>query len=252
MKKILIIEDEHLAAKRLRKLIQNLDEQVETLAVIDSIEDTVAWFQNYPEPDLAFFDIQLADGQSFAIFEQVKINCPIIFTTAYDQYALQAFKVNSIDYLLKPIEPKELERAWQKFNSLQNTPSNNISELATSFKQLNQTKNYKERLLIKSGDTYQYLTIDQVAYFYSEDGLSFLMSNSGKRFVIDDKLEALAKRLNPRNFFRINRKFIINEKAISKISTYFNSRLKLELHPPREDVIVARERVSEFKLWLNG
>ena len=252
MTRVLIIEDEQPAARRLKKLVKALDDSIEILEVIDSVEDAVAWFKNYGEPDLAFFDIQLADGQSFSIFEQVELECPVIFTTAYDQYAIKAFKVNSIDYLLKPIDPTELENAWRKFQSIGKDSQADLMKMVAAFQELNQKKNYKERFLIKKGDGYKYLTINEIAYFLSDGGLTFLIDKNGKRFVVDEKLDALENSIDPRQFFRINRKFIIGENAVSKISNYFNSRLKLELFPKtEEEVIVARDRVSDFKGWLS-
>ena len=252
MTKVLIIEDEQPAAKRIKKLVTDLDPNIEIIEVIDSVEDAVDWFKNNEMPDLAFFDIQLADGLSFSIFENAKVTCPVIFTTAYDQYAIKAFKVNSIDYLLKPIEPEALQNAWKKFKTLNKESGPNLQEMMAAFQQLNQKKNFKERFLIKKGDGFKYLTINEVAYFVSDGGLTFLIDKTGKRFIVDDKMDSLEATLDPHQFFRINRKFIISENSVSKISNYFNSRLKLELSPTsKEEVIVARERVSEFKKWLN-
>ena len=252
MTKVLIIEDEQPAAKRIKKLVKDLDPNIEIIEVIDSVEDAVEWFKNNAMPDLAFFDIQLADGLSFSIFEKAKVTCPVIFTTAYDQYAIKAFKVNSIDYLLKPIEPEALQNAWKKFQSLTKESGPNLQEMMAAFQQMNQKKNFKERFLIKKGDGFKYLTINEVAYFLSDGGLTFLIDKTGKRFIVDDKMDSLEAALDPHHFFRINRKFIISENSVSKISNYFNSRLKLELLPvSKEEVVVARERVSEFKKWLN-
>lgn len=251
MKRIILVEDEQPAAIRLQKMIMALGEPVKIKAILDSVEDAVLWLRENPSPDLAFFDIQLADGLSFNIFEQTKVDCPVIFTTAYDQYAIKAFKVNSIDYLLKPVSQEELKAAWDKFLSLNNSPKN-LQSILTAMQQLQQQKEFKERFLIKKGDQFKYLKIKDVAYFYSESGLSFLVDNKGSRYVIDDKLDALVQELSPELFFRINRKFIIGESAVNKISNYFNSRLILELNPVySEEVIVARERVSKFKEWLN-
>jgi len=252
MTKVLIIEDEQPAAKRIKKLVSDLDSNIEIIEVIDSVEDAVDWFKNNEMPDLAFFDIQLADGLSFSIFEKVEVTCPVIFTTAYDQYAIKAFKVNSIDYLLKPIEPEALQNAWKKFQSLSKESGPNLQEMITAFQQMNQKKNFKKRFLIKKGDGFKYLTINEVAYFLSDGGLTFLIDKTGKRYIVDDKMDSLEAALDPHQFYRINRKFIIAENAVSKISNYFNSRLKLELSPvSKEEVIVARERVGEFKKWLN-
>lgn len=252
MKRIIIVEDEQPASSRLQKMILALGEPVQIEAIIDSVEDAVIWFNEHQPPDLAFFDIQLADGLSFNIFERTTVTCPIIFTTAYDQYAIKAFKVNSIDYLLKPINEEELKNAWDKFILLDAKHSMDIQSMLVAMKEMQAQKEYKERFLIKKGDQFKYLKINNVAYFCSENGLSFLIDNKGKRFVIDDKLDSLEQELSPHLFFRVNRKFIVGESAVTKISNYFNSRLKLELQPKsKEEVIVARERVSRFKDWLN-
>ncbi len=252
MKRILIIEDEIPSSRRLEKLLKSLSGEINIIAKLDSIEDSVKWFKENEEPDLAFFDIQLADGLSFSIFDQVNIECPIVFTTAFDQYAIKAFKVNSIDYLLKPINPEELKVAWEKF---QKTGNDNLKleKIVSAFNSINQRKNFKERFLIKKGDQYLYINHDEVAYFFSESSLTFLVDKHGGKCIFDENLDALQDKLDPHHFYRINRKFIINESAIKKISNYFNGRLKLELNPHSEqEVIVARERVVDFKNWLNS
>lgn len=252
MKRIIIIEDEQPASSRLKKMITALGEPVVIEAVLDSVEDAVLWFKEYPHPDLAFFDIQLADGLSFNIFEQVTVECPVIFTTAYDQYAIKAFKVNSIDYLLKPVSQEDLKTAWDKYIQLNTKHATDVQSILSAMQEVQKQKEYKERFLIKKGDQFKYLKIHDVAYFYSENGLSFLIDNNGSRSVIDDKLDRLEQELPPYQFFRINRKFIIRESAITKISSYFNSRLILNLQPQSsEEIIVARERVGKFKDWLN-
>ncbi len=252
-KKILIIEDEKPAAKRLVKLVQSLATNIKILGQIDSVEDAVIWLQTFDSPDLIFMDIQLADGLSFSIFDKVKVTTPVIFTTAYDQYAIKAFKVNSIDYLLKPIDPKELNAAWNKFLQLENKSPIDLNALLQSFQNAQQQQTFKERFLIKIGEQYKYLTIDKVAYFYSEGGATYLMTHQQKNYLIDDKLDALESQLNPTSFFRINRKFIISINAIHKIHSYFNSRLKLDLTPKsKAEIIVARDRVMAFKAWLNN
>ncbi len=252
MKRIIIVEDEQPAASRLQKMILALGDPVKIEATLDSVEDAVLWFQEHPHPDLAFFDIQLADGLSFNIFERTNVECPVIFTTAYDQYAIKAFKVNSIDYLLKPVSQEELKTAWDKFVNLQSDRSKNLPFVLAAMQQLQERKEFKERFLIKKGDQFKYLKIKDVAYFYSENGLSFLIDHKGARYVIDDKIDTLEHELSPKQFFRINRKFVVGESAVSKISNYFNSRLILELQPSsKEEVIVARERVPKFKKWLN-
>jgi len=249
--KVLIIEDEKPAAKRITKLVEALDAQIEILDVIDSVEDAVTWFNNFPSPDLVFMDIQLADGLSFDIFKDAEVGCPVIFTTAYDNYALEAFKVNSIDYLLKPIDPKELDKAWNKFKLVRGKSTHDIAGLIEVFKSQADQKKQKERFLVKKGDGFKYITVDTISYFYSEGGLTFLKTFENERHILDDKLDQLENSLNPRNFFRINRKLIINDQAVAEISNYFNSRLKLSLKPSfSNEVIVSRERVSGFKNWL--
>lgn len=251
MKRVLIIEDEKPASKRLQRLLADLNPEIEIIDIIDSVEDAVNWFNNFPQPDLAFFDIQLADGLSFNIFKKTQVECPVIFTTAYDQYAIKAFKVNSIDYLLKPIDPKELNQAWEKFLNLASNQKGD-PDFSQLLAQLQSKKKFKERFLIKKGDGYQYIHIGQVAYFYSDGGLTFLMDLDNKKHIIDDKMDGLETDLDPDAFLRISRKFIVGEKSVQKISKYFNSRLLLELHPAySEQVIVARERVQNFKAWLN-
>jgi len=249
--KVIIIEDEKPAAQRITKLVKALDSNIEIVEVIDSVEDAVAWFNTHDMPELAFMDIQLADGISFDIFKGATITCPVIFTTAYDEYALEAFKVNSIDYLLKPIDPKSLDRAWQKFKTLKGKTDSDILGLLESFKAQSTQREYKERFLVKKGDGFKYLTADQAAYFYADDGLTFMKTTGGDRHVIDEKMDSLESSLDPKSFFRINRKLIINERAVGEIANYFNSRLKLALQPKfKEEVIVARDRVSGFKSWL--
>ena len=251
--KILIIEDEKPAAKRLTKLINQFRPDCMILEVLDSVEGAIEWLETFKSPDLIFMDIQLADGLSFEIFNQTEITSPIIFTTAYDEYALQAFKVNSIDYLLKPIDPDDLEKALMQYAKYHenNHPTNDTASIA----QLLQTfakKEYKERFLIKTGQQLTYLPVENIAYFYSDDGLIFASQKNGKRHNLDYTLDQLTAILNPDDFFRINRKIVIHLQAIQKIHTYFNSRLKLKLIPATElETIVSRDRVSDFKKWLD-
>lgn len=251
--KIVIVEDEPAAVRQLKRLIQRIEPTAEIIAHFDSVEIAVEWFKNHASPDLAFFDIQLSDGLSFEIFEQVTLTCPIIFTTAFDNYALQAFKVNSIDYLLKPIDPEAMERAlckYQKYHQ-RSTPSIDNSAIEKLLQSMTK-KEYKERFLVKIGQQLTYLLVKDIAYFYSEDGLIFACQKNGKRHNLDYTLDQLSTILNPDDFFRINRKILIQLPAIQKIHTYFNSRLKLELNPNTElETIVSRDRVSDFKKWLD-
>ena len=251
--KFLIVEDENPAALRLSKLISNFRPNWKMLEVTDSIQSSTKWLKNNEQPDLIFMDIQLADGLSFEIFNQVKIVSPVIFTTAFDQYTLRAFKVNSIDYLLKPIDNDELEAAIRQFEGIhgdrQAVSQDSIQSILQSFK----AQTYKERFLVKSGDQFSYVNINESAYFYSEDGVLFLCTSKCKRFIIDYTVDKLIDLLDPKEFYRINRKVIVKHNAIEKINIYFNSRLKLELKPQSQfDVVVARERVKGFKEWLDS
>lgn len=249
---ILIIEDEIPAFKRLALLVSQLIPKATIFASIDSIETAVEWFKSNPSPDLIFMDIQLADGLSFDIFNQIKIEAPVVFTTAYDQYAIKAFKVNSIDYLLKPIDTEELKQALEKYNNLyQKQPvisGNTIQQLIQSLTQ----PEYKERFIVKVGQQLTYINVTDIYYFYSEDGLVFARTAKGKKHAVDYTLDQLEELTSPSDFFRINRKIITRIEAIHKIAAYFNSRLKLELRPLADfDVIVSRDRVPHFKKWLD-
>ncbi len=251
--KILLIEDEIPAAKRLKKLVLECCEGSQILDVLDSVEDAVEWFQNHPTPDVVFMDIQLADGLSFSIFSKVEVNCPVIFTTAYDQYAIQAFKVNSIDYLLKPIEKDALHAAWQQFLRWPDQKDSDLQNLLANFQQQLQKPKFKERFLVKLGEQYKYIYTKDIAYFRSESSISYLVNTHNVSMIIDEKMDEIERLLNPSKFFRINRKYIIHIDAIDKIHTYLNSRLKLELKPVcKDEVIVARERVNAFKEWLDS
>lgn len=251
--KVLIVEDELPAAKRLRKLVNEFCPEAIIMDVVDSVEGATQWLNTFEKPELIFMDIQLSDGLSFDIFNQTEVVSPVIFTTAYDQYALKAFKVNSVDYLLKPIDPEELKIAFQKFRNLhqqsQEYDRTAIQNLITSITK----KEYKERFLVKVGQQLNYVQTKEIAYFYSDEGLVYAMTTSNRRHVLDYTLEQLSDVLDPKDFFRINRKIIVRVEAIQKIHTYFNSRLKLEILPRTDlEVIVSRERVSDFKAWLDN
>ncbi|PHN07244.1 LytR/AlgR family response regulator transcription factor [Flavilitoribacter nigricans] len=250
---ILIIEDEQPAAKQLAKLIQKIRPQAQLLSALDSIESSVDFLRSgTAPPDLIFMDIQLADGLSFDIFNAVEVQTPVIFTTAFDQYTLRAFKVNSIDYLLKPIDPEELSAALDKYENIyQQAP-------ALSPAILHQLKNaltepdYKERFLIKVGQQLIYLRTADVRYFFSEESLVYAITNENKKHLVDFSLDQLEQVLSPRDFFRINRKIILHLEAIHRIHTYFNGRLKLDILPRQDlEAIVSRDRVPDFKQWLD-
>ncbi|RLD17974.1 MAG: DNA-binding response regulator [Bacteroidetes bacterium] len=250
----LIVEDEYHAAKRLRSLIEKNSIGAHCLAVIDSVEDAVIWFNDNTPPDLAFFDIQLADGLSFKIFQEVRVDVPVIFTTAFDEYALKAFKTNSVDYLLKPIDEKELVSAIDKykrhFGNGYASPESSV--IAMLMQKLN-TPEYMKRFLIKQGSALTYIPVEDIAYFCSRDGLTFLVTQSNHKHNIDYTMEQVEELIDPALFFRINRKVIASVQAVSQISSYFNSRLKLTLVPGyTEDAIVSREKVKKFKHWMRG
>lgn len=247
--RVLIVEDEGIAADRLASLIGQISPDWEIVAVVDSIKSAVKWFAMNPEPDLAFFDIQLADGHSFEIFKQTKISCPIIFTTAYDQYALQAFKVNSIDYLLKPIKMNELKAAMEKFKS---RSSGNVDMTSIMSLLKLQNQRFKERFIIKVGEHLKSVDIANVRLFFSQDKSTYLVTDQKQKYLLDFTLDQIEGMVNPSDYYRISRKFIVSVPAISDIISFSNSRLKLRFHDfETEEAIVARERVGSFKEWLD-
>jgi len=249
---ILIIEDEEQALSRLHKIILKIMPEVILAGATASVEETVNWLQNNPMPQLIFLDIQLADGNSFQLFNRIKITCPVIFTTAYQDFALEAFKVNSVDYLLKPIDENDVKRALDKLELLQSSRSTVIdySEILKTVQP--PQKNYKDRFIIKLGDTIKSLRIEEIAYFYTENKSNFICTNEAKRFPIDFNLDQLEQILNPRNFFRINRQFIIGHHAIEEMKAHTRSRIIIKLIPPSKlDSIVAIDRAHNFRNWLS-
>ncbi len=250
--RVLIVEDEVAAGNRLRKMIQGIRPGYEILNQLGSVQGAVKYLDDNGCPELIFMDIRLGDGLSFGIFSQIEVTCPIIFTTAYNQYALRAFKVNSIDYLLKPIDPEELEAAITKYENLSG-PSLQLTEatLQDLIRTL-QTQKYKERFLVKSGKTLTYLVAEQIALFYSEDGLAFIRDMDGNRYLVDGTLEYIESLVNPNHFFRINRKALVHIQSVAAIRPHLNNRLKLDTRPaPPFDLIVARERSGLFKKWVD-
>ncbi len=250
--RILIIEDEPPAVNRLSKMLHKLDPGINIVDIIDSVETAIKYLNYNNSLDLIFMDIQLSDGLSFEIFSEIDLNTPVIFTTAYDQYMLNAFKVHSVDYLLKPIEVDELTRAYNKFNNYFNTQKNNQqTDFSGLIDQLTQ-KSYKERFLVKTASELKYVPISDIAYFYSEDGYSHICTSNKSKYIIDYKLDELDKLVNPSDFFRISRQMVVNIGSIKKIESYFNSRLKLSLNPQHSrEVIVSRDRCNDFKSWLD-
>ena len=246
----LVIEDEIPAARRLSKMLTSARPATNILDTLDSVEGAVRWLRTFPPPDLIFMDIQIADGLSFDIFRQVDISAPVVFTTAFDQYAVQAFKVSAVDYLLKPIDPKDLEIAIQKFENQRFKQSPlDIDMLSRLIKK----ESYKDRFLVKVGQQLSFLPTLDIAYFRSADGLTQAFSHAGKKFFVEHTLEELENLLDPRDFFRVSRGLMVRLTAIQKIHPHLNGRLKLELLPASsEEVFVSRERASEFKVWLGG
>lgn len=252
--KILIVEDEPLAAAQLAAHISALRPASQIVAVCDTVKAVVSWMNANNSPDLAFFDIQLGDGLSFEIFEQIDFQVPVIFTTAYDDFAIRAFKVNSIDYLLKPIDRNDLEKALQKLEHLSNPVTSSIShdiisELVDSLGK----KNYKERFLVKVGTHLRVIETSETLYFYSFEKGTYAKLTDGKDYLLDQSLELVETMIDPGQFFRINRKYLVALKSISDVITYSNSRLKLKVqHSNDDDFLVAREKVKDFKNWLEG
>jgi len=224
------------------------------METIDSIEDATDWLNRNPEPDLMLVDIHLSDGLSFDLFKKIQIKSPVIFTTAYDQYAIQAFKMNSIDYLLKPLDKTELGFALGKFKALtlerKNLLSSEIQKIMQNFQVIH--KKYKSRFLVKFGDNIQFKNTDEIAYFFADDKITYLVSVEGRRFIIDYKLEQLEDFLDPQFFFRLNRKFVIKIAAVQKIKALINSRLQVFLKPNFEqEIYVSKDKMNHFKNWLD-
>lgn len=248
--RILIIEDEMPAANRMVRLLQGLFPAGEFLERLDTVSRAVRWFGENPPPDLIFCDIQLADGISFEIFEKVKVNSPVIFTTAFDQYAIRAFQVNAIDYLLKPIDPVELEQAVDKFKSRQIKPTLDLDLLRGLLHP--EKKVFKNRFLVRFGEKIQSIATEEVGFFFSEERVTFLQTFSGKKFVLDATLEQVESQVDPAVFFRLNRKYLCRVDAVEEVLTYSNSRLKVKLkNCPDQDILISREKVGEFKDWLD-
>ncbi len=249
--KVVIIEDEKPAARRLNRMLNAL--RIEPLAMLHSVEESINWFSNNEHPDLLFLDIQLSDGLSFEIFDEVKIKSAIIFTTAYDQYALKAFKLNSIDYLLKPIDDDELEDAIDQFKNLQ--ASN--AKMSFNIEQIKKLiapaqKNFKKRFIIKIGQHLKMISVDTIECFYSENKATHIHTSNNRSYIIEDTLEQLEGKLQPETFFRVSRKYLVNIAAVKDIISYTNSRLTILLNSYKDaEIIVSRERVKEFKNWID-
>jgi DNA-binding LytR/AlgR family response regulator len=249
--RVVIIEDEIPAANRLAKLLQQYSDDVEVVQKADSIEASVRYLSTAPDADLIFMDIQLADGLSFDIFEQVTVVPPVIFTTAFDQYTLKAFKVNSVDYLLKPIDEKELHQSLDKYRKLYPKNREDFSVKITKLLQEMNAVKYKERLLIKRGQQLSYLKTESTAYCFADGKLCYAVDFSGTKYLLENNLSQLEEQLEPDNFYRINRHLLVNIEAVKKVHTWLGGRLKVEIAPTTTaETVVSRERVNGFKEWL--
>jgi len=248
--KAVIIEDEKLAAQKLKAMLSKVEPSLEIVAEIGSIEEAIAFFQQDQDVELVFLDIHLSDGSSFNIFDQAQVKVPIIFTTAYDEYALKAFKVNSIDYLLKPIAENDLKVALDKLKLVtKKEGDNNLEKLLSAFKENRPA--YKHRFLVSYGSQIKSIKVEETAYFYADNKMVFLVSNTGHKYVADETLDHLEQALNPMDYFRVNRTFIIGINSIKQMHTYSRSRVKIDLLPDCDkECIVSTEKCNEFKEWL--
>lgn len=250
--KALIIEDEILAAQSLQKLVKEVSSDTEIIGILQSIEESVAWFDENPMPDLVFMDIHLADGSSFAIFDKTQITCPIIFTTAYDEYALKAFEISSIDYLLKPINRNDLTRAMNKYNALVGEKSDNNEAIDALLRQIGMKKNYKSCFLVPERDKLVPLPTANIAYIYIEDKWVKAVTLDEYTHYISQTLDDIMNQLNPDDFFRANRQFIVSRKAIKDLTIWFGNKLSLNMSVKvPEKIIISKAKVSEFKNWFS-
>ncbi len=258
--KILIVEDEELAVKKLKKTLTSVDDSADVVGETDSIQNTVNWLQSNPAPDLILMDIELADGQSFEIFNHTEVKSPVIFITSYDEYALKAFKVNSVDYLLKPVQKEDLQAALEKYRQMkkmytagpeQAAAPINLDVLVKELQQKLQTKEFRKRFLVKHGQKLVSVEINDIAYFFSDGRLNFFKTFDNKKYVVDYTMDELNEMLDPEKYFRISRSFFISVDSVSQIHDYFGNRLLLHLKPETDkEAIVSREKVTDFKTWL--
>ncbi len=257
--KVFIVEDEDLAVKKITKTLASVDADAEVVGVADSIIAAVNWLQDNPAPDLILMDIELSDGQSFEIFNRVVIKSPVIFTTSYDEYALKAFKVNSVDYLLKPIQKEDLAAALEKLGNLKNiyqqtnqpAPAVSIDSLVKELQQKLQPREYRKRFLVRHAQKLVSIDTDEIAYFFSDGRLNFFKTYDNRKFVVDYTMDELEEMLDPNKYFRISRSFFISVNSVDQIHDYFGNRLLLHLKPAVDkESIVSREKVTEFKKWM--
>ena len=256
--KVLIIEDEDLAVRKLQKTLQSVDANAEVVGVTDSIRSSVKWLQDNQAPDLILMDIELADGQSFEIFDKVDVNSTVIFTTSYDEYALKAFKVNSVDYLLKPVQKEDLEAALEKFRKMkqllgvgESQGNLNVDSLVKELQQRLQPREFRKRFLVKQGQKLVSVEVDDIAYFYSDGRVNFFKTKDNRKFIVDYTMDELEDMLDPDRYFRISRSFYVSIESVDQIHDYFGNRLLLNLQPiVDKEAIVSREKVGDFKKWM--
>jgi two-component system, LytTR family, response regulator len=253
--KVMILEDEQPAMQQIRELLLRYDNTIEVVAAFDSVKDIVSWLRSGPHPDLIFMDIQVADGLCFEVFEQVQVQSPVIFTTAYQEYAIRAFKVNSIDYLLKPLNLPELKAAMEKFRRHYRTGGNAPGvheEIIRSVRKMLE-KSYKTRFVVKTGEHLRSVSASDIHLFFSHDKTTYICTTENRNYIIDYSLDQVVQMIDGEQFFRVNRQSIVNREAISDIVVYSSSRLKIKLKlANREPLIVSREKVNDFKSWLDG
>ena len=251
--KTIIIEDEKPAAEKLKKTLMRYDNSIEVLVVLDSVASATQWLRQNPVPDLIFMDIELSDGLSFKIFDNHTIHCPVVFTTAYDEYWQEALEQNSIDYLLKPIRQEKLENAINKYKKLKNHFSANYPAIFQQLQPKNQNADYRKRFLLKKGNDLIALKTEDIAYCYAAHKIVFIVDNKAQRFILDRSLNDLEKELDPAVFFRINRKYLVNMHYIQRIKTHIKSKLLVELNPPAsEEIIISQENAMAFKQWMGN
>lgn len=258
---VLIVEDEPLAVKKLTRLLLETDPSIQIAGTAGSIRASVEWLEENPAPELIFMDIELSDGQSFEIFQRTRVKSPVIFVTSYDEFALQAFKVNSVDYLLKPVQREDLAQAIDKYRDLKIQYAREANPISASIENLllslsggqpaAANREYRSRFLVKHLQKYVTVDVADIAYFWSEGRVNFFKTRAGQKYLVEYTMEELEDMLQPRDWFRVSRQFIVSVPAVSEIHPYFNNRLLLRLKPQEpEEVTVSRERVHDFKVWL--
>ncbi|WEK36858.1 MAG: LytTR family DNA-binding domain-containing protein [Candidatus Pseudobacter hemicellulosilyticus] len=247
---VIIVEDEKPAAEKLQKSLAACDPELEVLAVLGTVKDTVSWFHQNPVPELIFMDIELSDGLSFRIFEKVAISCPVIFITAYDDYWQEAFEHNSIDYLLKPVKEEKLLAALRKYDKLKQYFAGNYQQLV-NWQAQPPNSGYRKRFLVKRGLDYISIKTEDIAYFYAAHKLVCMVDSKGQKFILDQSLSDIENQLDPASFYRVSRKYLINMSAIKRIKAWPKSKLLLEVEPPLpEEIIISQENVAAFKQWM--